>query len=124
MAVAEVSLPTTPFDSSAARNAFYNAFEERLLARPGVRAVAAATVPPLTGGAVASVRLTAEDSLATPRMNAPSVTTGYFETLDIPLVAGRRFDRRDTANGARSWSSMIGRRRDCSVMHALLWVVV
>jgi len=33
-------------------------------------------------------------------MSAPSVTTGYFETLDIPLVAGRRFDRRDTANSA------------------------
>jgi putative ABC transport system permease protein len=28
------------------------------------------------------------------------VTTGFFETLDIPLVAGRRFDRRDTANSA------------------------
>jgi putative ABC transport system permease protein len=100
MTVAEVSLPTTPFKSSAARNAFYNAFEERLLARPGIRAVAAATVPPLTGGAVASVRLTADDSLSTPRMSAPSVTTGYFETLDIPLVAGRRFDTRDTANSA------------------------
>jgi predicted permease len=100
MAVAEVSLPTTPFDSSAAGNGFYNAFAERLLARPGIRAVAAGTVPPLTGGAVASIRLTADDSLSTPRMSAPSVTTGYFETLEIPLVAGRRFDGRDTANSA------------------------
>jgi hypothetical protein len=39
MTVAEVSLPTTPFDSSAARNGFYDAFEERLLARPGIREV-------------------------------------------------------------------------------------
>ncbi|HVQ12526.1 MAG TPA: ABC transporter permease, partial [Vicinamibacterales bacterium] len=97
--VAEVRLPTTPFDSSAARNAFYEALEGQLRARPGVRAVAAATVPPLTGGAFATVSLSADDNVVAPRMSAPSVTPGYFETLSIPLVAGRRFERRDSADG-------------------------
>jgi putative ABC transport system permease protein len=32
-------------------------------------------------------------------MSAPAVTDGYFDTMDIPLVAGRRFDRRDRADG-------------------------
>ena len=99
MDVAEVALPTTPFDSSAARNRFYDALEDRLRARPGVRAVAAATSPPLAGGGFVTVRLSADDTVVAPRMSAPSVTPAYFETLSIPLVAGRRFDRRDTAAG-------------------------
>jgi len=97
--VAEVALPTTPFDSSAARNRFYDALDARLRARPGVRAVAAATSPPLTAGGFVTVRLSADDKVVAPRMSAPSVTPAYFETLSIPLVAGRRFDRRDTADG-------------------------
>ena len=99
MDVAEVVLPTTPFDSSAARNRFYEALADRLRARPGVRAVAAATSPPLVGRGFVTVRLSADDSAIAPRMSAPSVTPAYFETLSIPLVAGRRFDRRDTADG-------------------------
>lgn len=99
VAVAEVALPTIPFDSSAARNRFYDAFEDQLRSRPGVRAVAAATAPPLTGGAPVTVRLSADDNAVAPRMSAPSVTPAYFETVSIPLVAGRRFDRRDTAAG-------------------------
>jgi predicted permease len=99
LSVAEVSLPTSAFASGASRNAFYDALEGRLLARPGVRSVAAATAPPLTGGGYLPVSVTDTDSAATPRMSAPSVTKGYFETMGIPLAAGRRFDSRDTAAG-------------------------
>ena len=97
--VAEVALPMMPFDSGAARNAFYSRLEERLMARPGVRAVAAGTTPLLAGGPVASVNLTAVDSVTAPRMSAQGVTTGYFDALEIPVVAGRGFDRRDTEQG-------------------------
>jgi predicted permease len=99
MDVAEVALPTTPYDSSSARNRFYEALADRLRARPGVRAVAAATSPPLAGGGFVTVRLSADDQAIAPRMSAPSVTPEYFETLSIPLVAGRRFDRRDSVDG-------------------------
>jgi predicted permease len=99
IAVAQVTLPAMPFDSSAARNAFYDRLEAQLLARPGVRIVAAATTPPLAGGGLVSVNLTAGDAQAARRMSSSSVTTGYFATLDIPTVAGRPFDRRDTAAG-------------------------
>ena len=99
LSVAEVTLPTLPYDSNAARNTFFDEFSERLVAQPGVRAVAAATVPPLIGGANAQVHLTADDSPTAPRMNAPSVSTAYFEVLEIPIIAGRRFDHRDTAQG-------------------------
>jgi len=97
--VAEVALPMTPFDSNAARNRFYDALADRLRAKPGVRAVAAATLPPLAGGQFTSVRLSTDNVTIAPRMSAPSVTPAYFETLSIPLVAGRPFDRRDSGDG-------------------------
>lgn len=98
--VAEVVLPMSPFDSSAARNAFYAQMEQQLLGQPGVRATAAATSPPLTQGPPAVVNVSAVDEATAPRLPTQDVTTGFFETLDIPLIAGRTFDRRDTPQGA------------------------
>lgn len=97
--IAEVVLPASVFDSSAARNAFYRHMEEELLGRPGVRAAAAATSPPLTPGPPAVVNVTAVDEATAPRLSTQDVTTGFFETLDISLIAGRTFDRRDTPQG-------------------------
>jgi predicted permease len=97
--VAEVVLPTSPFDSSAARNAFYEQMEKQLLGRPGVRAAAAATSPPLTPGPPAVVNVTAVDEATAPRLSTQDVTMGFFNTLDIPVIAGRTFDRRDTPEG-------------------------
>jgi predicted permease len=99
--VAEVALPTRPFDSSQARNTFYRVLEERLLARPGIRAAAAATTPPLAGSGLATVSLTATDSPSAPRMSAPSVSTGYFDALDIPIITGRTFDGGDSEEAHR-----------------------
>jgi predicted permease len=101
LTVAEVALPTMPFDSSRSRNVFYRALEERLLARPGIRAMAAATTPPLVGSAFATLNLTADDSPTPPRMSAPSVSSGFFDALDIPVVTGRIFDGRDSETGHR-----------------------
>jgi predicted permease len=95
--VATVALPAMPFDTSAARHEFYARFEEQLLRLQGVRAVAAGTSPPLAGGPPTTVNITAIDEPAAPRMSTQDVTAGFFEALEIPLVDGRRFDRRDTA---------------------------
>jgi hypothetical protein len=97
--VAEIALPASAFESSAARNQFSDTLEERLRARPGVHAVGAATIAPLTAGAVTLVRLSADDHAVAPRMSAPCVTPAYFDTASIPLVAGRLLDRRDTPEG-------------------------
>jgi predicted permease len=97
--VAEVVLPMTAFESSSARHAFYNAFEQRIMELPGVRAVAAGTSAPLTSGPPAAVFVTAIDDVAAPRMSAQDVTAGYFGALAIPVIAGRAFDRRDAAQG-------------------------
>jgi predicted permease len=93
--VATVTLPADAFGSGAERSAFYEQMEERLLARPGVRAVAAATVPPLVGGVPAAVNITSVDEPDAPRMSAQDITAGFFDTLGIPIVAGRAFARTD-----------------------------
>jgi predicted permease len=100
LAVATVVLPAMPFASSADRNAFYGQMEEQLLARPGVRAVAAGTSPPLAAGPPATINLTAVDSPTPVRMSAQGVTTRFFDTLGIPVIAGRVFTRRDSEKSA------------------------
>jgi hypothetical protein len=84
VALATVVLPTMPFDTSAARNAFYNELGRRLLARPGVRAVAAGTSPPLAAGPPAMVSITAVDEVAAPRMSTQDVTTGFSTRSTSP----------------------------------------
>ena len=99
LTVATVVLPRMPFDSSAARNAYFARVEARLLALPGVAKVAASTTPPLVGGGVATVNLTAADSMSAPRISLSEVTPGFFDALAVPLLAGRFFDRQDSAHG-------------------------
>jgi predicted permease len=100
LTVATVVLPMAPFASSSARDRFYSELEEQLLARPGVRAVAAGTSPPLEGGVPTTVNVTAVDSLPAPRMSTQDVTPGFFDTLGVSLIDGRTFDRRDSAQAA------------------------
>jgi predicted permease len=100
LTVATVVLPTMPFASGADRNAFYGQMEERLLARPGVRAAAAGTSPPLAAGPPAAINLTAMDSVTPVRMSVQGVTTGFFDTLGIAVIAGRVFDRSDREESA------------------------
>ena len=93
--VATVVLPTTPFNSGPARHAFYEQLEARLVTRPGVHAVAAGTAPPLAAGVPMAVNLTAVDEPGAQRISTQDVTTRFFETLEIPVIAGRAFDGRD-----------------------------
>lgn len=98
--VANVVLPGDAFDTSAKRNAYCDAVANVLLRLPQVTAVAAGTSRPLNSGAPATVRTSVEDSAKAPRISAQAVTSEFFETLGITLVAGRLFDERDTAAGA------------------------
>jgi hypothetical protein len=62
-----------------------------------VRAVAAGTSPPLSSGTPTTVNLTPVDDVSAPRISTQDVTSGFFAALEVPLVAGRAFDRRDSA---------------------------
>ena len=100
LSVATVSLPIARDDSSESWGIYYRHFSERLRALPNVQAVAAGTSRPLQTGPPVTVNKTADNARDAPRIGAQNVTTDFFETLGIPLVAGRRFDGRDSASGA------------------------
>jgi len=74
------------------------------LAQPGVRSAAVATVVPLVGGGrmgrfadVDGHERAPDDEL---RIDVVYVTPAYFETLGVPLLAGRDFDDADGAGAA------------------------
>lgn len=88
--------------SAAGKIAFFDRFLDRVRAVPGVtRAGVAVTLP--IGGDDFGSRLYAvgrplPSSDTDPRAGFQIVEPGWFETLGIPLVEGRDFSRRDTAD--------------------------
>jgi predicted permease len=100
LSVANVILPDDPFDSSVKRNMFYRELADRVRALPGVRAVTAGTMRPLTSGPPVTLNVTEANAADAPRISAQSVTPEFFETLGIPVIAGRAFDGRDGAASA------------------------
>jgi putative ABC transport system permease protein len=65
---------------------------------PGVESVGASTSPPLFSGGLVSVRTIDDESQPPHRFNGQDVTSSFFDTLDMPILAGRAFDRRDSSS--------------------------
>ena len=95
----EINLPDARYPDVASRTAFFHDLLDRVRALPGVRSAATTYVIPIGPGGwqnafhvegeppeVGSVQTFAEIS---------AVSTGYFETMEIPLVLGREFTRAD-----------------------------
>ncbi|HEX7118838.1 MAG TPA: ABC transporter permease [Longimicrobiales bacterium] len=89
-----------PVADEAAAAATYRRIVDGVAALPGVRAAGAtAALPLLVGGAKGSSfsiesRPQADDALPLFTMYG-AVTSGHFEAVGIPLLAGRRVERRD-----------------------------
>jgi len=83
--------------------AFVEALTERARARPEVRSVAVGSVIPILGGARRGTFATVEGYEPAPdeemRVDRVLVTPGYFETLGIPLLAGRDLEPADATGG-------------------------
>ena len=81
---------------------------EELRELPGVEGAGAATQRPVQlGRSLPVATVTVEDRLGgfssePDWAQETSVTTGYFEALEIPLVAGRLYERRDAASDQES----------------------
>jgi putative ABC transport system permease protein len=78
------------------RTEFRREIVERVRALPGIEAVGAVQLPPLSGGR-SSNRVWIEsnrDQAVTGRFN--TVGSGYFSTLRIPITLGREFDDRES----------------------------
>jgi putative ABC transport system permease protein len=95
-----LSLPKAHYSNRAALTAFYEKLRPRLESLPGVETVGVVSALPLSG-TVYSVPFTIEGRAATPdeveRADYRVVSAGYFRALKIPLMAGREFNERDTA---------------------------
>jgi putative ABC transport system permease protein len=105
LAVVDLHLP---LDADASRQTvsserldLYDRVAARIQEIPGVQRVAASTSPPLFSGGLVSVRTKRDTTQAPDRFNAQDVTISFFETLAMPVIAGRAFDRRDSSASPR-----------------------
>ncbi|MBA2647042.1 MAG: ABC transporter permease [Pyrinomonadaceae bacterium] len=84
--------------------AFFNGLEESLAALPGVEAVSAVRIG-LFAGSRSSSNITVEGYTPGPdddtHAQSNNVSAGHFATLGIPLMAGRDFTERDTAQSGK-----------------------
>jgi putative ABC transport system permease protein len=93
----ELDLESQRYTEPAAR-VFYERLLESARRVPGVRSAALAMMVPLKGeeGAMFFNRLQTEGSTGEPRMTEMNlISSDYFKTLGIPLLAGRDFSPRD-----------------------------
>ena len=95
--VAELSIGRQgiPDDRLPALN---RALIDRLRSMPGVTSVARTAIVPMGGAAMSDmIRVDGGGAAAERETFFHRVGTGYFQTLGVPLVAGRDFDDRDRA---------------------------
>jgi predicted permease len=83
-----INLPELRYRTAEQRFQFFHELERRVAALPGVQSVAFANRFPLRGGWGTGISI---DGLQATNLSPDSqaVSTGYFETLGIPLVRGR-----------------------------------
>ncbi|HEX8140371.1 MAG TPA: ABC transporter permease [Pyrinomonadaceae bacterium] len=93
-----VSLPMTKYPEDGNVIAFHEQLLPRIESLPGVKGAGTVSVLPLLGGN--TTRLLVEGRPAPPpgeelEANFREVSTGYFRTMGVPLIAGRNFTERD-----------------------------
>jgi putative ABC transport system permease protein len=97
---ARIELPAGPYGEKARKEAFFTELLARAASLPGVRDAALATDLPVQaswqGGVTIEGRPPA-DAGNDPMVNMARVTPAWFETMEMPLVAGRGFELSDAA---------------------------
>ena len=95
-----VPLPSTRYPNAAARVSFFDQLEERVAHLPGVQGVFSTSQIPMRGEWGTGVET--EDNplpdggdVKMPSVSSKAVTPGFFQALEIPLVAGRLFTQAD-----------------------------
>lgn len=96
-----VSLPEGKYDDQETRRTFVREAMARLSEMPGVNSVAATNVLPArnsnSGRRIRVEGDTAKEDSELPVADSRTVTPTFFETLKLPLYAGRTIDARDDA---------------------------
>jgi predicted permease len=93
-----INLPELRYRTAEQRFQFFRELERRVAALPGVQSVAFANRLPLRGGWGTGISI---DGLQATNLSPDSqaVSTGYFETLGVPLVRGRLLTAADRLGG-------------------------
>jgi putative ABC transport system permease protein len=97
-----VVLPPAKYTEANQRINFNTQLQERVRSLPGVTGAGTVDILPLNGGNTTRFNIDG-DPLPPPgketEANTRVVNDSYFQTLGIPLIAGRNFDERDKPNG-------------------------
>jgi len=95
----QISLPETRYGDATARRQFERSATDRLSAVPGVTAVGMSNLlPGRAGGSSRAIQVEGEpayDRSNPPQVDNRVVSPGYFETLRLPIVAGRALQTSD-----------------------------
>ena len=96
-----VTLPAARYRGDEEILSTFGQIEQRFAAIPGVRAVGATSMLPLSGmdgRRGVGIEGRQSDPDAPTRAHPRSVTPGYFAAIGVQLIAGRQFTAADTAN--------------------------
>lgn len=99
----DVSLPTATY-AEGEQIPFYERLQQRIAVMPGVTAVGAINILPLSGNYDSRGVQIDDHPKPDGQGEAPqarSVTPGYFAAMGIPLMRGRLFEARDVEGGPR-----------------------
>jgi putative ABC transport system permease protein len=94
---ATVRLPEKQYTNLDQGVLFYDRLIEKLQNSPGVKSAAITTKLPMLGGTNGYIKIPGlqMDSETGPLVEFSSVSGGYFQTMGIPLLQGREFNRDD-----------------------------
>jgi len=96
---AQLNLPDTKYGSDGKPLAFTRALLQRVRGLPGVFSAAMTDHLPLNGGSNATITLYGKPTNtdhSSEWVEIHGITPGYFETMGIPLIAGRKLTEEDT----------------------------
>jgi len=95
----KINLPEARYSGTPERTSFFHELLDRVRALPGVQSAATTYVLPVApGGSQSSFHVEGEppeEGGASTFGEFSAVSTGYFETMGIPLIAGRDVSRAD-----------------------------
>ncbi len=98
-----IVLPTTKYTENSQRINFNTQLTQNVKSLPGVTSAGTVNILPLNGGNTTRFYIEG-DPLPAPgqetEANIRTVNDSYFQTLGVPLIAGRMFDERDKPDGA------------------------
>ena len=113
-----VNLPATKYTEGDKQVSFYDQLNERVQSLPGVAGSGTVNILPLQGGNTTRFYVDG-DPVPPPgqeiEANIRTVDENYFQTLGVPIIAGRAFDERDgeaQRQAAQAQSAAIAQARE------------